>query len=379
MKIGVLTYHRSHNYGAFLQAYSLVHKLNSMEDVTCELINYNLKKEDTVYKKKKWKRPLYFFQFLKQDQMFEKAQNSKMLSGPLLLDDDYIAILQMANERYDVVVVGSDEIWRIASRGFPNAYWLPGKYKFIKMSYAASGRNPRSRLTTDVQELMKKLYDDFEYIGVRDNTTQEQIQGVVNKIKVVRNCDPVFFYDQYKSKKKLRIEICNKYGLNPNKKIIGIFYDRPLLISKLRKLLNDKRYQFVCITRPMWNANKNLCSLTPFEWVDFIGGCDFLLTSYFHGMLFAVNQNTPFVVIDRRARKNSLDTSKLYDFLHYSKLESRYFLSSEMSNENWKIIADIVKTEVLKDVDFRHVVETQKALFSSFERKLRCIKNEREK
>lgn len=61
MKVGILTYHRSHNYGAFLQAYSLSMKINSLPGVSCEIINYNLSREDNVYKKRKWKRPIYLF------------------------------------------------------------------------------------------------------------------------------------------------------------------------------------------------------------------------------------------------------------------------------------------------------------------------------
>ena len=53
MRVGILTYHRSHNYGAFLQAYSLCAKLNEYENVDCEIVNYNLASEDTVYKKKR--------------------------------------------------------------------------------------------------------------------------------------------------------------------------------------------------------------------------------------------------------------------------------------------------------------------------------------
>lgn len=377
MNIGILTYHCSHNYGAFLQAYSLSHKLNNLPGISCEIINYNLKKENNVYKRKRWKRPIYFPFFLQQDRMFEREQHSQLLSGPLVLDDDYDSILHMADERYDVIVVGSDEVWRIASRGFPNAYWLPGKHSFIKMSYAASGRNPQSKITHDVQKLMRSMYSDFVYLGVRDKITQEQTQSFVDDIKVERNCDPVFFYDRFKNKKELRPEICERWKLDPKKRIIAVFYDRPEVITKLKRILG-KEYQFICITRPMWNADKNLCSINPFEWVNFIGGCDFLVTSYFHGMLFAVNQNTPFVVIDRRATRDNLETSKLYDFLHYSGLDNRYNLSSEMSDIRWKFIADTIKNESFLSINFTQVVENQKALFSSFERKLRSIKNERE-
>ncbi len=42
MKIGILTFHFAHNYGAMLQAYALSTKLNTM-GYDAEIIDYRLK------------------------------------------------------------------------------------------------------------------------------------------------------------------------------------------------------------------------------------------------------------------------------------------------------------------------------------------------
>ena len=178
-----------------------------------------------------------------------------------------------------------------------------------------------------------------------------------------------------KNKKNLKEYICKKWKLNPNKKLIAVMYDRPNVITNLRKLLG-KDYEFICITRPMWNANKNLCTVTPFEWVDIIGGCDYLISSYFHGMLFAVNQNTPFIVIDRRANKSNLETSKLYDFLTYTKMEDRYKLASELNEDDWSKIAEQIKLEIKNGADFSEVIDNQKKLFEEFKEILMGFANE---
>lgn len=375
MKIGILTYHRSHNYGAFLQCYSLSRKLNAIEGIECEVINYDLDRGDKAYKIRIWKRPIYYRIFKKQDKMFDDVQKLLPLSGELLLDNGYKSILDYANQHYDVVVAGSDEIWRIASRGFPNVYWLPGKHDFIKMSYAASARNPQSLLTEEVKGKMRELYSDFEYIGARDDISIKQINEIVGNSVANRNCDPTFFYDRYGNKEMLRERLCSKWNIKRDKKIIAVFYDRPALISKLRKILG-REYKFICITRPMWNADKNLCSVTPFEWADIIGGCDYMLTSYFHGMLFAVNQNTPFMAIDRRANRDNLETSKLYDFLSYSGIEDRYRIATEIDDNGWKVIGNRIRKEIVEKVAFDAVVEKQKILFQSFEMKLKELVNE---
>ncbi|MBR3646361.1 MAG: polysaccharide pyruvyl transferase family protein [Lachnospiraceae bacterium] len=365
MKIGVLTYHRSHNYGAFLQAYSLSHALNKIEGVNCEIINYNLASEDGVYKKRIIKRPIYALDYIRQDRMFNNSQKEQLLSGELVLCNDYEATLKLAEEKYDVVIAGSDEIWRIATRGFPNIYWLPGDRKFKKMSYAASGRMTLDEVTDEQKVLLAQFYEDFEYIGVRDEATKEFVQALVPAKQVHRNCDPAFLYDRFKEKNNLKKHICEKYRLGKNKKIVAIMYDRPNVITQLRKRLG-KEYTFVCVTRPMYNADRNITTVTPFEWVDVLGGCDYLVSSYYHGMLFALNQNTPFLVIDRRATRNSKNTSKLCDFLEYTGMEERYYISQEIDEEKWDEIAEKIKSEIVQKSDFSDVVSNQRKLFEEF-------------
>ena len=41
MRVGILTYHKTHNYGAFLQSYALTNYLNQMSGIQAEIIDYN--------------------------------------------------------------------------------------------------------------------------------------------------------------------------------------------------------------------------------------------------------------------------------------------------------------------------------------------------
>ena len=243
MRVGILTYHRSNNYGAFLQAYSLCQKLNGYENIDCEIVNYNLITQDKVYKKKRWKRPLYSATYIKQDHMFDSVQKEQTLSDHLILENDYIKVLDSLDGKYDVLVTGSDEIWRKGTRGFPNVYWLPGKYSFVKMSYAASGRMLLEKISEGMKKELKDLYLDYSYIGVRDEITKKMVNSTTGENISHRNCDPTFFFDRFKEKQELKKIIREKYKL-PNKKIIAVVYDRPNLIRELRKRLG-KDYYFV--------------------------------------------------------------------------------------------------------------------------------------
>lgn len=378
MKVGILTYHRSHNYGAFLQSYSLCQKLNTIDGVDCEIVNYNLQTEDKRYKKKRTRRPGFTFTYIKQDRVFDDMQKELKLSGPVTLDNDYKKFLNDIEEKYDVIVTGSDEIWRKGSRGFPNIYWLPGNHPFAKMSYAASGRMLIKNIPEEMQEKLKELYNDYDYIGVRDECTKNMVNTTTGENKAVRNCDPTFFYDRFKDKKELKETIRKKYNL-PNKKIVVVAYDEPSLIRKLRRRLG-RDYYFVSLSVPMYTANKIMCTVTPFDWVDIIGGADFVVTAYYHGMLFALNQNTPFMAIDRRATRDNIETSKLHDFLSYANLEDRYTMSEDITQDYWdKLAKQIVEESESDNIDFSETVANQKKLFDGFEKELLKMSNNERK
>ena len=49
MKIGILTYHASHNYGAFLQAYALRNVLIEKTGNDVDIINFNMPQSVELY------------------------------------------------------------------------------------------------------------------------------------------------------------------------------------------------------------------------------------------------------------------------------------------------------------------------------------------
>lgn len=48
IKVGILTFHASHNYGSALQAYALKKIINKIDNCMCEIINYSTSKKRNV-------------------------------------------------------------------------------------------------------------------------------------------------------------------------------------------------------------------------------------------------------------------------------------------------------------------------------------------
>ena len=132
MKIGILTYHRAKNYGAYLQAYGLCSRLNEEKDITAEVIDFHMKKEVAAYRidaSVKFRiRHFRKYCFLKKlYETFEKSLRDLPLSQEYCCSDDVEDLRKLVEGKYDVIIAGSDEIFKTDGiRGFPNPYWLEG-------------------------------------------------------------------------------------------------------------------------------------------------------------------------------------------------------------------------------------------------------------
>ena len=143
MKIGILTYCNSYNYGAYLQAYNLCSKLNTYENIEAELIDYSMRQELEIYKVRIHKNPLVTYEKYMKKIAFTKAKKDLCLSQYSVRTDDIETFRNAVYGKYDLIIAGSDQIWQVDGfRGAFNAYWLPGDYGCPKVSFAASGRTP---------------------------------------------------------------------------------------------------------------------------------------------------------------------------------------------------------------------------------------------
>lgn len=318
-RIGILTYHASCNYGAFLQAYALASYVESVTNETVEIIDYHSVKATSFYKqgiKQFLKNPGAFLYHQKKIRVFQHAlQSNRFLSEKSLCSDDLEEFRDfLFSLKYDLIIVGSDEIWKLDGfRGFPNAYWLPGVKGTHKISFAASSRNEIQNLDQKTVEDVKLYLSDFDYIGVRDTATKkliEQITGLPGECCL--NCDPTFLWDFGIDKEEAKKNIAKKYRLDPSKKTLCLMIEKPDVLSCLPRDVY-RRYNCISVFKHI-PGTKGMIPPDPFEWMEIVAGSDALITTFFHGMVFSIKNATPFLIIEpRNIRDPSL--SKSYDLL----------------------------------------------------------------
>lgn len=310
MKVGLLTFHSAHNYGAVLQAYatqevvkSLGHEIELIEYCPPYLIKQRIfpgfKNTSVSLKAKLFlDAAICLLPRSKRRNGFENFIASKLN----LSKQKYGSKPFAANEAYDAFIMGSDQIWNISlTKGFDPIYWgdFATKKDALKISYAASMSN---YLLNDLQkQMLNKLLQNFNSISVRE----EELADYLSKgfaIETATVLDPTFLLSMDKWKligKKPKIN--KKYVLVYS---VDLRDDAVRIASEIAKKINA-----VVIELTM-GIDKNALlnqyqTASPEEYVGLFEHADFVVSSSFHGTAFSIIFNKPFYSVAHGNDKDS--------------------------------------------------------------------------
>lgn len=208
MKIGILTYQRAENYGALLQAYALKTSLQKA-GYNVHIIDYWPEYHENVFKlfsKTNFKKRsflgkikfliLFAFSFnwlIKRKKNLNRFMKEKLDLGK---HPKYTKKNDVCKE-YDIVIYGSDQIWRKQSIREDNWFddWYFGSDNIqakTKITYAASMG------VMDIKEneiaYLKNTLKNFNTISVREKDLNSLLEDLGFKSRLV--LDPVFILKQ---------------------------------------------------------------------------------------------------------------------------------------------------------------------------------------
>lgn len=365
--VGILTYHHAYNYGAYLQACALCRRLNQEVEIEAEIIDYYMEKEvvkyDYKYRKLKTKLHMLIDGSLlfnrDKRRAFVRAQNSSFMpkSNDSLVSDSIEDFQHFVRDKYDVIIAGSDEIWKVNNfRGFPSAYWLPGNLGCIKMSYAASARVHFADYLNESQlKLLKEAISDFSFVGVRDNTTKTEIDNVMGKEICQLCCDPSFLYPFEIPDINIAERFEKLKGFDSKKNSILLMVDDGATSKRVIDTFSEEYnimsvfdYNYHCV---------NVADITPVEWLTLIKNSEFVITSYFHATCYSIIYNTPFLSICTDGKK-----SKLTQLLSTEDVSYRLITTDSVAFQR---LHDTL-SENMNTNGFSAFVEEQRKLFHPF-------------
>lgn len=320
-RVGLLTMHRVVNFGSVLQAYATQVAIEKL-GYSCELINYRYPNEihhgDPVsipIKIARWLMQIrYGFPGSKQQKAFARFRNRYLHQS-----HDYPTreSLYESVPDYDTYVVGSDQTWNIRHIGNDDTFLLPFVPQNKRLiSYASSAA--RKELPEQYVDTFRKNLSRFSAISVRERHTQELVRNLIGRDVPVM-LDPTLLLDINDWKK-----IADTSKIRINKPFILIyilkysFSPYPAATNVIRKVHEKYQMPVVAIR---YSAReklgiKNVIDLHegigPEDFVWLFMNASFVVTTSFHGTVFALNFRKPLYSI----YDSQLEDDRIYSILH---------------------------------------------------------------
>lgn len=209
------------------------------------------------------------------------------LTRRLLTTED----LREATRDYDVVIVGSDQVWNMNIIKGDLNYFLAFADGIRKVSYAADFGQPQQILQNKVDLL--RFLDRFDRISVRTGLSKE-IVGTLSSKDVDIVLDPTLLHDF--SETTAHLETQEPYVL-----VYSIWggTDRDVLASVVKDIASQCKLPvcFVSWGRDFPIANCHRRSLGPAEWLGHFREAAFVCTDSYHGFIFAIKNRKPFAAV----------------------------------------------------------------------------------
>ncbi|WP_417546728.1 polysaccharide pyruvyl transferase family protein [Marinobacter sp.] len=349
MKIAIMTQPLGRNYGGIMQAWALQQVLEAAghAPVTIDRRHdrkgriYNLVRMSKRAVKKavgRWSVPLNFERYMPEILFNTRnfIEKNIVLSEPLFSTADLRC--HFSREQYDAVIVGSDQTWR--------PKYSPNIYNFFldflsdsnikRLAYAASFGVDDWEFSPTQTERCMALVKKFDVIGVRELAGVELCEQHLG-VCASHVLDPTLLLD----KENYQRMLIGKQVLESK----GVY---TYILDQLswKSQVVDHVSELLCLPVYRNQANSSMAQLKSSNisdyvmpsvkgWVKGFLEADFVVTDSFHGMVFSIIFNKPFVALVNSGR----GASRFYSLANQLGLSGR--LVTCFSKEEIQAVVDV--------------------------------------
>lgn len=310
MKIGILTYHRSHNYGALLQAIALRKVLADMGHEV-NFIDYWPDYHKHMYDFFSWKalqdsdNIKDALKYVKNILLFPVSRRERIRNFNAFINEYIVPNISSMKDSYDLVIHGSDQIWRKQPEMHTYNPVYFGDHQINtkrNISYAASmGILPDNNAD---KQLLKKLLSHLDEISARE----EELKRLVVELgyECRQDIDPTLLLTGK--------EWCQILQIAPKVEDKYVLYYKLLPDTFELKMISDfakskgLKLKILNISASRMKSEKNITTANPKEFLELVYNADFVFTSSFHGLVFSILFHKPFFC---SFSKNSLRAESL--------------------------------------------------------------------
>lgn len=318
MKIGIITQPLETNYGGLLQNYALQEALRRLgHDVITLDQPYLIPSRNTVYKgcikaiiKKILGRKCNMPVYITPEEIDEIAIYTSRFV------EKYISHTQRLNSKEDfcratkelaleALVVGSDQVWRplYNPRLTKSFFDFVKDQDIIRLAYAASFGVDNWEYSTKETRICSRLAKLFKAISVREMSGIKLCKKHLG-VEATFVLDPTMLLD-----KEDYIKIVEESGITSSKGnmftyILDNTDEKQKFIDKIAKKLNLTPFS-VMPRKNKLHIKKDIeaCVCPPVEqWIRAFMDAKFVVCDSFHGAVFSIIFNKPFVIIGNKER-----------------------------------------------------------------------------
>lgn len=306
MRVGIITFHCSYNFGSALQAFALQQAISSLGHEV-EIIDYR-SRDFYRYRIIKLSRPWTIPSSLKKlDRLLERKQAFRSFwSSHFHLTERFSyrdeGKLESLAQRFDCFVCGSDQIWNLdCTSGVVDPFFLSFAGGCRRVAYAPSLAHTEFKVENFDRDRVADLLAQFDSLSVREEETLPLFQPLVDKrIEVV--LDPTLLLDA----KDYRDVVKERPDEEPYLFVYLLRECPELVESASRIALSSGHRVYYIYERELPIPNSvNLFGSGPEGFLSLIWNADAVLTNSFHATAFSTLFHRPFraFVNDRSASR----------------------------------------------------------------------------
>lgn len=346
-KIGIITLQGNKNFGNKLQNYALQELIKELglhpETI---IIAFRKKKRKNIcwdnnvfnivrkIKNKGWEKGLEIInkkRFTNKNEKFKNFSNDYIVKKNISFEEN-ASLKEIANE-YKYFIVGSDQVWNPFLIEDIKVYFLAFAPSEKRIAYAASFGI--SNIPKEFKKIYKQMLGNMANISVREKAGIKIVKELANR-KAILLMDPTLML-----KKDKWAKIAKKSKHKPKEKYLLSYFLGKIKKEdyfKMKKIAKQENLQLVELASL---RDKKRFTTDPCEFIDYIKSASLVFTDSFHGTIFSILFNRPFVVFERISSMESMN----------SRLET-LLTSFKFNDRKWESLKD--KNEIMS-MSFAHV------------------------
>lgn len=348
MKIGIITLSASDNCGSLLQTYALKSVLKKYGEV--DVINFSSKESHAMYDVPHY-RGFDRIKFRHKIRILTKASRDYSLFRQNYIGingkEYFVEELKEISNDYDVVVVGSDQVWNVQMVDFSEAFFL-GWTDAKKVAYAPSLGGRHLNLSSNFCQIEKWL-SEFSFLSVREEVGKQCLEEVTGR-EVPKVLDPTLVIDEKEWNLLVEKPLINgeyifyyswAYCEDSTSKIVSDTARRlglPVYVIDPRKWISrdPKKWGFSLFS-----------STGPYTFLNLMKYAKMCYVESFHGMVFAYIFRKNFWLLDTHENLTELD-SRLMEFVNLLGAKDRIITQYNVCEVNQDIPVEYSDNDTLK-------------------------------